>query len=66
MLKKISLFSVVYFLSFVVSGQCPTSSFNVNLNACFDQNIFIDNTSTNATSYYWDFCSGDFELNPES
>jgi PKD repeat protein len=47
-----------------VSEQCPVADFNVNGSACKTENLLIENNSTNASSYEWDFCSGDLSQNP--
>lgn len=41
------------------NGQCPTGNFTFTDNFCIDENFNIENNSTNASSYVWDFCEGD-------
>ncbi len=50
--------------SFESFSQCPASSFTVNGSVCSGQSIPVTNTSTNATSFVWDFCGGDFATTP--
>lgn len=45
---------------YFTSGQCPESIFTLPSTACTNQNFELENTSLNANSYEWDFCSGDF------
>ncbi len=55
----------VLFLAFAVDGftQCTALDFTSPAQACLNQNLtFVPNTT--ATSYDWDFCSGDLELAP--
>ncbi|MBK6267018.1 PKD domain-containing protein [Marivirga sp. S37H4] len=40
------------------------ANFDVGLSFCLGENIQLTNTSTNAVSYKWDFCVGDFENDP--
>ncbi|MEP2025453.1 MAG: PKD domain-containing protein [Reichenbachiella sp.] len=45
-------------------AQCPTSDFSVTSTACLNESLSFTNSSTNATSYFWDFCIGDFNEDP--
>ncbi len=47
-----------------VYAQCPVAGFTAPATACLQENIFVENTSTSATSYQWDFCSGDLQFAP--
>ncbi len=47
-----------------VNGQTVQSDFLMTSQACLNQRIEINNQSTNAVSYEWDFCSGDLNLTP--
>lgn len=40
-------------------AQLPVANFSVQPNACLNEKLNLTNTSTNATSYKWDFCEGD-------
>lgn len=42
-------------------SQCPTANFTIEPPSCTDQSILITNSSSAATNFNWDFCSGDFE-----
>ena len=45
-------------------AQSPSASFTIPANVCLIQNIPINNTSTNATSFIWDFCNQDLASTP--
>jgi PKD repeat protein len=45
-------------------AQCPVANFASPALACSGQNIYVQNLTTGATSYEWDFCSGDLALTP--
>jgi len=47
-------------------GQCPTVNFIMPGTVCINEQIYPQNTSGGATTYSWDFCSGDFELTPST
>lgn len=44
-------------------AQCPTADFNVN-DACLQENISLENMSTGADKFYWDFCAEDMFASP--
>ena len=55
-------FCVVFFLKALSClGQAPVSGFNLDPNACRQQQLEFTNTSTGATAYEWDFCANDSE-----
>jgi hypothetical protein len=41
-----------------VNAQCPGPQFSLELPACLGQPLEIENTSTGAVDYAWDFCDG--------
>jgi PKD repeat protein len=45
-------------------AQCPVGDFSITSAACINQNLSIQNNSSGAVSYQWDFCSGDLTLTP--
>lgn len=45
--------------------SAQTADFDANLTVCRTEAQSISNNSTDATSYNWDFCIGDFEVDPE-
>jgi PKD repeat protein len=45
-------------------AQCPTPGFSLPDTVCVGQNITVTNTSSGATHYEWDFCSGDLQTMP--
>lgn len=47
-------------------AQCPVTNFSSPSLACSGQNIFVQNQTTGAISYEWDFCSGDLNLTPSA
>lgn len=54
-----SLFLFVIQLNVIAGAQTPVASFSVPSNLCLDQSVSLLNTSTNATSYVWDFSFAD-------
>ncbi len=66
-MKKYPISLFILTLVYVSYGQlCPTSNFSVNGSVCTNQDIDIDNQSTGATQFYWDFCAGDLATIPTS
>jgi hypothetical protein len=47
-------------------AQCPVTDFVSPATACINQNLTFENTTTGASSFEWDFCSGDLDLTPNS
>ena len=45
-------------------SQCPTANFAMSAAACLNESVVLNNTSTGAVSYQWDFCSGDLVSQP--
>ncbi len=45
-------------------AQCLQASFTLPDTVCIGEPVNIVNTSTGATRYEWDFCSGDLDANP--
>lgn len=45
-------------------SQCPVASFGLEVDYCLGESIEFDNTSTNSTEYYWDFCAGELFETP--
>lgn len=46
-------------------GQCPTGDFTLPGSVCLEENLSIKNLSVEEnTNHFWDFCSGDFDVNP--
>jgi len=65
MFKKLHYFFLGSILiTNAVLGQCPSSSFTLPADGCIDESIRPLSTSTSASAYHWDFCSGDLELTP--
>ena len=54
----------VLFLPVKGWGQPVQSDFSIPPQACLQENIYLANQSTGATSYEWDLCSGELALNP--
>ncbi len=53
-----------FFIAAVSLAQTPNADFNLSEEVCKDESIFIQNSSTNAIAYEWDFCQGDLEKQP--
>jgi PKD repeat protein len=45
-------------------AQCPTAGFVMSSSSCLSEGLSLTNESLNASSYYWDFCSGDLYESP--
>ncbi|MBX2942959.1 MAG: PKD domain-containing protein [Cyclobacteriaceae bacterium] len=60
------LFSLLSVAFVQVFGQCPTPDFNMPASTCQQSLIAIDNLSSLADSYSWDFCSGDLANSPQA
>lgn len=70
-MNKSIVFAVINFFLIqfgVVLGQCPVSSFTINSQpspeSCSDQVFTIQNLSTDAIAYEWDFCASDLQSVP--
>jgi len=48
----------------MVYAQCPSVGFSAPSSACQQQELVSANTSTSATGFLWDFCTGDFNNSP--
>lgn len=48
----------------VAESENAIALFNSIDSACLTENIVFDNISSNANSYEWDFCGGEFENSP--
>ena len=42
----------------LVWAQCPTIDFSIPTEVCINESFLIDNSSTGASSFEWNFCSG--------
>lgn len=58
------LFALLLLSSVAASAQCPQAGFTLPDTVCVNESISISNTTTGATQYAWDFCSGDLMQNP--
>src|SRR5689334_14887042 len=56
---KVCVLSCIVLLTLKSFGQCPVSNFTVDASVCRNESVAVSNLSTNATNYYWDFCSDD-------
>src|SRR5258706_190664 len=63
-MKKIFFAKAFCIYSILTLGQNPSANFSILANACTGQNIQIQNLSINASTFEWDFCSGDLENLP--
>jgi len=61
------IISFIYFflaISFL-KAQCPIADFTIqNAPVCTGENLIIENNSTSANAFSWDFCSGDISDQP--
>lgn len=58
--------AILGMLTLTVYGQCPTTNFVLDATACRNEIVEVSNLSTNATEYYWDFCSDDMQATPSA
>ncbi|MGI8892726.1 MAG: hypothetical protein ACR2GN_04625, partial [Bacteroidia bacterium] len=65
-MKKFLLLISLFLLltTFNIKAQCPIPNFSLPDTICTNQQINIINSTTGATSYFWDFCAGDLALTP--
>ncbi|MBU2915191.1 hypothetical protein, partial [Reichenbachiella agariperforans] len=60
-----SHFYYILVLALMLSGtsqaQCPTADFSVQTSVCINENLNLENNSTDAVNFEWDFCSGTAE-----
>jgi PKD repeat protein len=49
-----------------VNGQAPIAQFAMNTEGCLSENVVLQNQSTNASSYIWDFCFKDLDVVKEA
>lgn len=57
--KAFSVLAVLLFCKMYAFAQDPVADFSSISTACLNQNIKFTNSSSNAASYIWDFCSND-------
>ena len=48
----------ITFLTGNIYAQCPVSDFTIPGTVCNNQSVSLTNTSTNSSTYKWDFCDG--------
>lgn len=65
-MRNLCLLIICHLCFVCAQAQNPVADFTLPANPCLNQNIQIQNTSTNAVSYEWDFCQGDLGLTPTS
>ncbi|MCC7232735.1 MAG: PKD domain-containing protein [Bacteroidia bacterium] len=54
---------LILFIPHLTSGQCPVPAFTASSPVCAGQAITLNNSSTGASNYQWDFCPGFFSTN---
>ncbi|HTH54660.1 MAG TPA: PKD domain-containing protein [Cyclobacteriaceae bacterium] len=59
--RKIFVLSILLFALAVSSNAQPSSSFTAPTTGCLNETISLNNTSTLATRYVWDFCHTDLQ-----
>ena len=62
--RKLTLAALLIFSAARLFSQCPVPGFTIGSAGCANQSVSFTNTSTNANSYEWDFCGGDFDAVP--
>jgi gliding motility-associated-like protein len=55
---------IVFFIGLRIAAIGQVANFIIPDSVCVGQDIVIQNTSTGATTYYWNFCSGNLATNP--
>ena len=63
-MKSANTLLLVLFSTVSMWAQFPVANFNINASSCLNENLLIDNNSSNADMYEWDFCLGDFSQLP--
>ncbi|UII33368.1 PKD domain-containing protein [Fulvivirga ulvae] len=56
---KFLLTSVFFFIECVALFSQPSANYTLPSLVCLEENVAIQNLSSDATSYQWDFCEGD-------
>lgn len=64
-MKKFYLTVLFSYFSSLIFAQTPTVDFNLPANVCLEEQVLLENTSINTTSYEWSLCEVDFTANPE-
>lgn len=66
-MKRLILSIILFlFIHKIAEAQCPSAGFTTSNSVCAGQPIIINNSSTGATNYEWDFCAGDFSTVPSA
>nr|MBP9084179.1 PKD domain-containing protein [Bacteroidia bacterium] len=60
------LFSLFCIAAVRLYGQCPTPDFDIPVSTCLQSLTEIENLSSPADSYSWDFCTGDLSNTPQA
>jgi gliding motility-associated-like protein len=64
--KIVSLLGLLFCLSLSINQNlCAQASFTAQDTICIYDSVVIQNLSRDASSYYWNFCSGNLAYNPE-
>ncbi|MEQ6167654.1 PKD domain-containing protein [Ekhidna sp. MALMAid0563] len=58
------ILSVLLIVFRIGVAQDPVAEFSVQIEACQNEQLELSNSSTNASSYEWDFCVGDLKIIP--
>lgn len=62
-MNKISLILFVFLNPLALLAQNPIADFNLPAEICLEEQLQLENTSTDASHYEWDFCPGDLSSN---
>ena len=60
-MRKFFIYTIIIF-PIAVSAQV-TADFNLPVEVCLEEQFQLENNSTNANRYEWDFCTGDLQNN---
>lgn len=60
----LSIISLGILCASELRAQIPSLSYTIESPACIDENLNINNTTTDADSVFWDFCQGDLVATP--
>ena len=61
--NKVIVYCLLFFL--IIPGRIASQiSFDVQDTVCINDSVIINNTSRDAESYYWNFCSGNLYYDP--
>jgi PKD repeat protein len=63
-MERLLIFIAILFISVSAAAQTPVADFVAPSQVCRGQNLLLQNESTGAVRYQWDFCAGDLSETP--